>query len=253
MYMRRLGLRRIVKPAFVVCLGMILYLIATNSGAGWLYVVAAGIGGVVAVAVPLPWWNVRGIEVVRRAPVLATAGEPFECSLEIRSTGRLARHLLEVEDHFAGDTGRAVAVRVRRDKPEVLRYTVENPRRGIYAGGEVVVESGAPFGLFYGRRRKWAAYDIVVYPRTFDVAGAPPSADAGGGGGGRGGGSIRPRGRVLGRKRVPPRGSCPLGRLEAECARPPRRKARHRGAGPGDASALRGRAQPRRPRPARGP
>jgi uncharacterized protein (DUF58 family) len=176
MYMRRLGLRRIVKPAFVVCLGMILYLIATNSGAGWLYVVAAGIGGVVAVAVPLPWWNVRGIEVVRRAPVLATAGEPFECSLEIRSTGRLARHLLEVEDHFAGDTGRAVAVRVRRDKPEVLRYTVENPRRGIYAGGEVVVESGAPFGLFYGRRRKWAAYDIVVYPRTFDVAGLPPSA-----------------------------------------------------------------------------
>ncbi len=174
--MRRLGPRRIAKAAFVVGLGAILYLIATNSGAGWLYVVAAGIGAVVAVSAPLPWWNVRGVEVTRRAPVLATAGEPFECSLEVRNTGRLARHLLEVEDRFAGDAGRAVAVRVRRAEPGVVRYTIENPRRGIYAGGDVVVESGAPFGLFYGRRRRWAASDIVVYPRTFDVAGLPPSA-----------------------------------------------------------------------------
>jgi uncharacterized protein (DUF58 family) len=169
-------LRRIAKPAFVVTLGLVLYLIATNAGAGWLYVVAAGIGGVVVVAAPLPWWNVRGVEVTRRNPIVATAGEPFECSLEMRNTGRLARHLLEVEDHLASDTGRAVAVRVRRDEPEVVRYTIENPRRGIYSGGEVVVESGAPFGLFYGRRRIWATSDLVVYPTTFDVAGLPPSA-----------------------------------------------------------------------------
>ena len=169
-------MRRIAKPAFVVTLGLVLYLIATNAGAGWLYVVAAGIGGVVVVAAPLPWWNVRGVEVTRRNPIVATAGEPFECSLEMRNTGRLARHLLEVEDHLASDTGRAVAVRVRRDEPEVVRYTIENPRRGIYSGGEVVVESGAPFGLFYGRRRIWATSDLVVYPTTFDVAGLPPSA-----------------------------------------------------------------------------
>jgi uncharacterized protein (DUF58 family) len=100
--MRRHGSRRIAKPAFAICLGIALYLIATNAGAGWLYVVAAGIGAVIAVAAPLPWWNVRGVEVVRRATVLATAGEPFECSLKIRNTGRLARHLLEVEDRFAG-------------------------------------------------------------------------------------------------------------------------------------------------------
>src|SRR5918997_6371272 len=167
---------RIAKPAFVVTLGLVLYLIATNAGAGWLYVVAAGIGGVVVVAAPLPWWNVRGVEVTRRNPIVATAGEPFECSLEMRNTGRLARHLLEVEDHLASDTGRAVAVRVRRDEPEVVRYTIENPRRGIYSGGEVVVESGAPFGLFYGRRRIWATSDLVVYPTTVDVAGLPPSA-----------------------------------------------------------------------------
>ncbi len=168
--------KRIRKPAFVIVLGIILYLIATNSGAGWLYVVSAVIGSVVAVSALAPWWNVRGIETFRRAPVLATAGEPFECRLEVKSKGRLARHLLEIQDHFAGDTGRAVVVRVGRDKPEVVKYTVENPKRGIYAGGDVVVETGAPFGLFFKRSRERAPSEIVVYPRTFEVAELPPSA-----------------------------------------------------------------------------
>jgi uncharacterized protein (DUF58 family) len=173
---RRPGLRRIAKPAFVVCLGLILYLIAANSGAGWLYVVAAAIGAVVIVSASLPWWNVRGIEATRRAPVQVTAGEPFECTLELRNTRRLARYLLEVEDRFAEGVGRAVAVRVGSREPEAVRYAIEHARRGIYSSGEVLVETGAPFGLFYGRRRVRVDSEVVVYPRTFDVAGLPPSA-----------------------------------------------------------------------------
>jgi uncharacterized protein (DUF58 family) len=169
-------LKRIAKPVFVACLGLILYLIATNSGAGWLYVLAAGIGAVVLVSAPFPWWNVRGIEVARRARVQATAGQPLECTLELRNEGRVPRYLIEAEDSFAGDTGLATAVKVGPGSPEAVRYTVENPRRGIYPGGEVLVESGAPFGLFYGRRRLRVASEVVVYPRTFDVAGLPPSA-----------------------------------------------------------------------------
>jgi uncharacterized protein (DUF58 family) len=174
--MRSSLFKRIRKPALVVGLGVVLYLIARNAGAGWLYVVAATIAAVVVVSALAPWWNVRGIEVKRRAPTLATAGEPFEYSLEVRSRGRLARHLLEVEDRFAEDEVRAVVVRVERMRPEAVGYTLENPRRGVYGGGEVAVESGAPFGLFYRRRRVRVASEIVVYPRTFAVAGLPPSA-----------------------------------------------------------------------------
>ncbi len=174
--MRRPGLKRIAKPVFVVCLALILYLIAANSGAGWLYVLAAGIGAVALVSAPLPRSNVRGIEVARRAPVQAIAGEPFDCTLQITNTKRLARYLLEFEDRFAGGTGRAVAVRVGSKEPRALRYTLENPRRGVYPDGEILVESGAPFGLFYARRRVRAASEVVVYPRTFDVAGLPPSS-----------------------------------------------------------------------------
>jgi uncharacterized protein (DUF58 family) len=92
----RSRVKRVAKPGFVISLGLIMYLIAANSGAGWLYVVAAGIGAVMLVSVPVPLWNLRGIEVTRRAPARATAGEPFECTLEVRNTRRLARHLLEI-------------------------------------------------------------------------------------------------------------------------------------------------------------
>ncbi|MBA2534300.1 MAG: DUF58 domain-containing protein, partial [Rubrobacter sp.] len=170
-----MSLKSIAKPVFVVSLGLVLYVIASNVGAGWLYVVVAALVGVVLISIPLPWLGVRRIGVTRRVPVVATSGEPFECSLELENRGRLPRYMIEVQDRFAGDTGRAVAVRVRRGRPETVRYTVENPRRGIYAGGEVVVESRAPFGLFYGRRKVRVASDTVVYPRSFDVAGLPPS------------------------------------------------------------------------------
>ncbi|CAN5773414.1 hypothetical protein BH18ACT11_BH18ACT11_28900 [soil metagenome] len=175
-----MGLKSIAKPVFVVSLGLVLYAIASNVGAGWLYVVVAALVGIVLISIPLPWLGVRRIGVTRRAPVVATAGEPFECSLGLENRGRLPRYMIEVQDRFAGDTGRAVAVRVRRGRPETVGYTVENPRRGVYAGGEVVVESRAPFGLFYGRRKVRVASDTVVYPRTFDVAGLPqsPIADA---------------------------------------------------------------------------
>ncbi len=168
--------RRIAKPALVACLGAVLYLIAANSGAGWIYVVAAAAGAVVFVSAALPRWNVARIEVARRAPVVATAGRAMECSIEVRNTGRLARHLLEIEDRFAGASGRAVAVRVGPGGRESVGYALENPRRGIYTDGEVVVASGAPFGLFYSRRALRASSGIVVYPQTFDVAGLPPSA-----------------------------------------------------------------------------
>lgn len=166
-------IRRTVKFTFVACLALILYVIATTSGAGWLYVISAGVGAVVLVSALAPLYNVRGLEVKRRAPLVGTAGEPLRCSMEVRNTGYLARHLVEMRDDFAGDTGRGVVARVKRGAPERFDYTVENPRRGVYSGGEVLLRSSAPFGLFTGRRRSRVASSATIYPRTFDVAGLP--------------------------------------------------------------------------------
>ena len=169
-------MRKFGKPLLLIILCIVLYLIAMNSGAGWVYVVSALIGSVVFVSVAAPLWTARGIDVVRRAPMVGRAGEPLRCEMEVRNTGRLSRHLLEIRDEFAGDVGRGVVARVRGGAVVRVEYALENPRRGIYSGGEIVVESGAPFGLFHGRRNIRAVSQTVIHPRTFDVAALPPSA-----------------------------------------------------------------------------
>jgi uncharacterized protein (DUF58 family) len=171
-------LRRLGKPVFVICLGVVLYLIATNAGAGWLYVVAAAIGGVVLISALGPLWSVRGIEVARLAPVAGTAGEPISCEIEVRNPGRFARYLIEARDAFAGDEGGGVVVRVEGGAAQRVAYRLESPRRGVYPGGGISIESGAPFGLFYGRRRVWTPSSAVIYPRTFPVAGLPPAVSS---------------------------------------------------------------------------
>lgn len=164
------------KFIFLGCLGATLYVIATTSGAGWLYVISASIIGVILVSALVPLYNVRGIEVIRRAPPVGTAGDPLSCKLEVRNTGRLSRHLLEIGDEFAGDKGGGIVERARRGAPESFEYTIENPHRGIYSGGEVVIESSAPFGLFHVKRRMRVASNTTIYPRTFDVARLPRPA-----------------------------------------------------------------------------
>lgn len=154
-------------------LGVVLYLIATSSGAGWLYVVAAAVGATVLISALMPLWNVRNIEVTRWAPAVGTDGTPLRCSAEIRNTGRFTRHMLEIEDRLAGDTGGGLVPRLKRSASESFDYIIENPRRGVYEGGEITVRSGAPFGLFFRKSRRWVTSDMVIYPRTFEVAWLP--------------------------------------------------------------------------------
>lgn len=173
-------MRRLLKPGLLCALGGVLYLIATNTGAGWLYVISAGIGAVLLLSALASLWSVSSIEVSRRSPARGVAGEPLPCTLDVRNRGRLPRYLLELRDSFGGERGGGVAVRVARGGTAEVRCVLESPRRGVYRKGEVTVESAAPFGMFYGRRRLLAASETTVYPRTFEVARLPePGGGAG--------------------------------------------------------------------------
>jgi uncharacterized protein (DUF58 family) len=167
--------RRTARAALLAVLGAVLYLIAANSGAGWLYVVVATTGAVVLVSVAFPRWNVAGIEGLRRVPPAATAGGAVECTLVVTNRGLFARHLIEVEDRLAGGTGRGVVVRAGRGRPVRVDYEIKGVRRGIYKGGDIALATGAPFGLSHARRNTRAPARLVVYPRTFEVAELPPS------------------------------------------------------------------------------
>ncbi|HZY64507.1 MAG TPA: hypothetical protein VFE21_01330 [Rubrobacteraceae bacterium] len=76
--------KRFVKSGFLILMTVVLYLIAANSGAGWMYVVAAALAATVLVSLPAPLLNVRGLKMVRRVPATGTVGEPLDCRIEIK-------------------------------------------------------------------------------------------------------------------------------------------------------------------------
>ena len=116
-------LKRARKPVLAVGLGIILYLIATNAGAGWLYVISAAIGRVILVSAAVPWWNVRNVEVSRRArrwhhgralgvrPGGPEYGPP--CPAPLGGGGP-----------FRGGKGSRGADARHTQEPEVVRYTI---------------------------------------------------------------------------------------------------------------------------------
>ncbi|CAN5877499.1 hypothetical protein BH23ACT11_BH23ACT11_19370 [soil metagenome] len=144
-----------------------------------MYVVSAVIAATILVSLPAPLVSVRGLTLTRTGAAVGTAGEPLNCRMELRNVGRLPRYLLELKDAVAGDTSRVLVAHVRGGASESIEYKVENPLRGIYSGGDVTVESAAPFGLFYGRRRLRVIPDIVIYPRTFQVGNLPDPPGSG--------------------------------------------------------------------------
>lgn len=150
----------------------ILFLVGSNVQAGWLYVIGASMVGAVAAGLVLPALAVRGVEVSRRVPQAARAGDPVDVELELRTRSGSRRGTLEGADRFLGESG-FVVDGVAREGPVRLRYAVAARRRGAYEGAEVVLASGAPFGAGVARRRIPVPSPIVVHPRWVPLAGIP--------------------------------------------------------------------------------
>lgn len=170
-------------PAALLALAGALYLIASSSGAGWLYTIPATLVAVLLVSAIGPLYSLRGIEVRRVSPATATAGRPLRCTLEVSNTGRLPRHLLEIQDNLAGGEGGIVVPRVKGSQTFRVEYEIAGSRRGVYEGGEMLLASSSPFGLIYSRRRVEARSPITVRPHPLEVAELPNALESAGGDG----------------------------------------------------------------------
>jgi uncharacterized protein (DUF58 family) len=146
-----------------------LFAVGTNVQAGWVLVIAALLGGVLGVGVIVPLFGSSGIEIGRRVPRTAVAGQRIAATMSVTNRSRRTRGLLAVFDEFCG-SGTAVVGLLRPRETREYASRRGGARRGVYAGGECTVTSGAPFGVVRTRRTVDVASPIVVYPRTYDVS-----------------------------------------------------------------------------------
>ena len=169
--MRRFRLTR--RAATMLLVGGTLVLAGATAQAGWLFVIAAGVLGVVA-ASPFVPRRLSGVAVERAAPRLVTLGEPVGVGLTCTNRGRRTLPLVRIRDSTdAFDTVALLCDGLAPGASAHIETQRVALRRGVYSSGEVAVESGWPFGLVRSARTLALPADVTVVPRWVELNSFP--------------------------------------------------------------------------------
>ena len=149
---------------------------ATNTMAGWLYVIS-GVGlALLGVGAVLPARSIRAL-VVSRAPILpVTAGAELEIALTIGNPTSQVQTLFQVRDLHPLNRSHPPQTTVEQILPQTEhRWVYRQPteQRGVYQWSQVALRSGAPIGLFWSERSRSVPAIAYVYPQVLDLEKCP--------------------------------------------------------------------------------
>ena len=172
--------RRWVAPAYVgwVLLGLAIFFFAaaTNTLAGWLYVMSGVLLALLAIAAILPPRNLRGLKVERQSIRPVAAGDSLLVELRLENVQRQPKVLFQAIDPVPKALGLKQSVSIRAINPGSLyvwTYRLPTRRRGLYNWSGGLLRSAAPLGLFWSSRRFTAPASVVVYPQILRLNRCP--------------------------------------------------------------------------------
>lgn len=172
--------RHWVNPAYagwlLVLLAIFFFGAATNTMAGWLYVISGTLAALLGMAAVLARRSLRSLAVARSPLAPVGAGDGLSLELTLTNAGDRPQGLLQVRDNLPESLGgpQVRAVELVPDRGSYCwTYAVPAAKRGIYTWSQVVVRGGAPFGLFWARRDFSQPARAIVYPQILPLARCP--------------------------------------------------------------------------------
>jgi uncharacterized protein (DUF58 family) len=169
-----------VTPAFggwlLAILSMCFFGAASNTMAGWLYVLS-GIGiALLGVGAVLPARSIRSLSVSRARILPVTAGTDLEIALTIHNPSARIQTLFQVSDLTTLNRSQPPKTTVERILPQhdyVWTYYQPTTWRGVYEWENIAFRSGAPIGLFWCQRSRQAPATAYVYPQVLKLDRCP--------------------------------------------------------------------------------
>ncbi|ACK66118.1 protein of unknown function DUF58 [Rippkaea orientalis PCC 8801] len=169
-----------VTPAFsgwlLAGLAICFFGAATNTMAGWLYVLSGTIFALLGLGAILPMRSQRHLKVHRPLISPVSAGEELTIELIIENTEKTAKTLLEVRDLVPHVLRTPVKTAIEVIPPQNKYswiYYLPTQRRGVYRWQEVEVRTGTPLGLFWCRRHQEVPAKGIVYPQVLPLTQCP--------------------------------------------------------------------------------
>jgi uncharacterized protein (DUF58 family) len=145
---------------------------ATNTMAGWLYVLS-GVGiALLGVGAVLPARSIQALKIDRDPIEPVTAGADLEIALTIHNPTHQVQTLFQVQDLTPLNGLNPPRTTVEQVLPQnKYRWVYRQPtqQRGVYQWSKIALRSGAPIGLFWSQRYREAAAIAYVYPQALKL------------------------------------------------------------------------------------
>jgi uncharacterized protein (DUF58 family) len=168
-----------VNPAYsgwlISGLALFFFGAATNTMAGWLYVISGVMIAIVAVAIFLPVQTLRGLK-LRRLPIApVSVGDSLVLELMVENSTLQPKTLLQLQDSLPAPflpIRTAVEGIAPQDR---FHWLAELPtqQRGVYHWQAVHLRTAAPLGLFWRRQTLHLPAKAVVYPIVLRLTQCP--------------------------------------------------------------------------------
>lgn len=174
--------------SFIVAGGLI-YLVASQTQIGWLYLFDAIIWSLLTLSTILPWYSLKTLQVERQVLLSTTIlqgprlggpleDEEVEVKLKVTNNGRLPRHFIRVSEDcpFDQPEKRYRAFFIANLNPRstiAFSYTATCYRRGYYTSSNTTLESKGILGLTVHRRTFQLPLNLTVYPTYYGMEGLP--------------------------------------------------------------------------------
>jgi uncharacterized protein (DUF58 family) len=165
------GLTR--KALLLGAFGALLVIAGSTAQAGWLFVLAAGVFGLIAGSV-LGRHRLAQMDVRRDVPARARVGDDVRVVLEVVNRGSVALPPLRMEDRYGAFECNAIVVEPLPPGALAAVELVRHARtRGMFAAGKVDVMAAAPFGIRRSRRAVDVVSSSTIVPRWVELRSFP--------------------------------------------------------------------------------
>ncbi|MHB2020991.1 MAG: DUF58 domain-containing protein [Candidatus Xenobia bacterium] len=142
-----------------------LFVIATNTQSGWLYVVLALLLGLMGAGYWMPRRMVKGLTVSRRVGGPVRAGQSVTVELVVHNPTRWPRYYVGLhEETPAGPWHRFMIQSLPPRSTRRFSYQQACPKRGVFSFPPVILESATPFGLYWTSCEQDVPGTLVVHP-----------------------------------------------------------------------------------------
>jgi uncharacterized protein (DUF58 family) len=157
-------------------LSLFFFAAATNTMAGWLYVISGVMLALITIAAILPRRSLRDIHIHRHRIEPVSLGDLLRVEIELNNQTTQPKTLIQIEDMLPNSLGQPRQGAIELIPPHgTYRWVYMHPteRRGVYRWQAVSLRTAAPLGLFWSRRDYAIQATAVVYPTVLPLNQCP--------------------------------------------------------------------------------